>query len=84
MQYLTRGLGEMGMKPLGVVLAIFFAIMCIGGSFGGGNMYQANQACEQLVGVMGGDGSFFDNNRWVFGLIMAVAVGLVISPGSLS
>ena len=81
MQYLTRGLGEMGMKPLGVVLAIFFAIMCIGGSFGGGNMYQANQACEQLVGVMGGDGSFFDNNRWVFGLIMAVAVGLVIIGG---
>ena len=44
-------------------------------------MYQANQACEQLVGVMGGDGSFFDNNRWVFGLIMAVAVGMVIIGG---
>jgi AGCS family alanine or glycine:cation symporter len=81
MQYLTSGLAEMGMRPLGVILAIFFAIMCIGGSFGGGNMYQANQACEQLVGVMGGDGSFFDNNRWVFGLIMAVAVGMVIIGG---
>ena len=44
-------------------------------------MYQANQACEQLVGVMGGDGSFFDSNRWVFGLIMAVAVGMVIIGG---
>jgi alanine or glycine:cation symporter, AGCS family len=81
MQYLTKGLGEMGMKPLGVFLAGFFAVMCIGGSFGGGNMYQANQACSQLIEVSGGEGSFFDQNRWVFGVVLAILVGLVIIGG---
>ena len=32
----------------GQVLAIVFAIMCIGGSFGGGNMFQSNQAFAML------------------------------------
>ncbi len=81
MQYLTKGLGEMGLKPLGVLLAAFFALMCIGGSFGGGNMYQANQACSQLVAVSGGDDSFFGENRWMFGVILAIIVGLVIIGG---
>jgi len=81
MQYLTRGLGEMGLKPLGVVLAVFFSILCIGGSFGGGNMYQANQACQQLIEVTGGDASFFADYRWVFGLFLAITVGLVIIGG---
>lgn len=81
MQYLTKGLGEMGLKPLGVILAAFFALMCIGGSFGGGNMYQANQACSQLIAVTGGDASFFNEYRWIFGLILAVIVGLVILGG---
>ncbi|MDB4820430.1 alanine:cation symporter family protein, partial [Akkermansiaceae bacterium] len=76
MQYLTRGLGEMGLGSLGMILAFLFAILCIGGSFGGGNMYQANQACSQLIEVTGGEGSFFDNNRWVFGIMLGVAVGL--------
>lgn len=81
MQYLTKGLGEIGLKPLGVILAAFFALMCIGGSFGGGNMYQANQACSQLIAVTGGDASFFNEYRWIFGLILAVIVGLVILGG---
>ncbi|MGJ8694844.1 MAG: alanine/glycine:cation symporter family protein [Verrucomicrobiaceae bacterium] len=81
MQYLTKGLGELGMKPVGVVLAIFFSIMCIGGSFGGGNMYQANQACQQLIGVTGGESSFFADYRWVFGVVLAIVVGLVIIGG---
>ena len=81
MQYLTKGLGEMGLKPLGMILAAFFALMCIGGSFGGGNMYQANQACSQLIAVTGGDGSFFSEYRWLFGLVLAVIVGLVILGG---
>ena len=81
MQYLTKGLGEMGLKPLGMILAGFFALMCIGGSFGGGNMYQANQACSQLISVTGGEGSFLSEYRWIFGLFLAVIVGLVIIGG---
>lgn len=80
MQYLKKGFAEKGMGPFGVILAGLFAFLCIGGSFGGGNMVQANQACSQLVGVLG-EGSFLDENRWVFGLFMGVAVGLVIIGG---
>jgi AGCS family alanine or glycine:cation symporter len=55
------------MGMFGLILAGVFAFLCIGGSFGGGNMVQANQACEQLVGVVG-EGSFLDENRWAFRL----------------
>ena len=44
MQYLSDGLAQKGFAPLGVLLALAFAIMCILASFGGGNMFQANQA----------------------------------------
>lgn len=44
MYYLSQGLAERGMRPLGKVLAGVFAVFCIGGAFGGGNMFQANQS----------------------------------------
>ncbi len=78
MYYLSRGLKERGMAGFGKVLAIFFAIMCIGGSFGGGNMFQANQAAAQLIGRFGiesGAAGFW------FGVIMAIIVGVVIIGG---
>ena len=81
MLYLTRGLAERGLGPLGHTLAIIFALLCIGGSFGGGNMFQINQAASQFVNVTGGPGSFIDQNRWIFGLVIAVIVGLVIIGG---
>lgn len=80
MQYLKKGFAEKGMGTFGMILAGGFAFLCIGGSFGGGNMVQANQAASQLAGVMG-EGSFIDNNRWVFGIFMGLAVGLVIIGG---
>ena len=46
MIFLRRGLEEIGYGALGRVLAVVFAVMCIGGSFGGGNMFQSNQASE--------------------------------------
>lgn len=48
MYYLSKGLKERGLLKVGRVLAIVFAIMCIGGSFGGGNMFQSNQAFAML------------------------------------
>ncbi len=48
MYYLKKGLKAKKMAKLGQVLAIIFAIMCIGGSFGGGNMFQSNQAFAML------------------------------------
>lgn len=81
MYYLKEGFGQRGLGGVGKVLAVFFAIFAIGGSFGGGNMFQANQAFQQLVGVTGGDASFFADKGWLFGLILAVIVGLVIIGG---
>ncbi|MCB1132999.1 MAG: alanine:cation symporter family protein, partial [Verrucomicrobiae bacterium] len=81
MLYLTRGLADRGLGPLGHTLAILFALLCIGGSFGGGNMFQINQAASQFVNVTGGPDSFIDHNRWLFGVVVAVIVGLVIIGG---
>lgn len=83
MYYLSRGLAERSPKlaGLGKLLAVMFAILCIGGSFGGGNMFQANQAHAMVVTVTGGEGSFLADKGWLFGLVMAVLVGLVIIGG---
>jgi len=78
MYYLKTGLAEKGMAGLGKVLAVFFAIMCVGGSFGGGNMFQANQAAAQLVqrfNIESGSAGFY------FGIAMAAIVGIVIIGG---
>ena len=83
MYYLSRGLAERSdkLKGLGKVLAVMFAIFCIGGSFGGGNMFQANQSFLQLVTVTGGENSWFADKGWLFGLVVAAIVGMVIIGG---
>ncbi|MCB0639895.1 MAG: alanine:cation symporter family protein [Lewinella sp.] len=81
MYYLDKGLKEKGMGKLGKVLAVLFAVACIGGSFGGGNMVQINQATMQLAEITGGENSLFFNNGWIFGSIMAVVVAVVIIGG---
>ncbi len=81
MYYLRKGLHEKGLKQLGKVLAVVFALMCIGGSFGGGNMFQVNQAFQLFQYVTGGEESFFYGKGWLFGIIMAVFVGIVIIGG---
>jgi len=77
MYYLSKGLKEVGVGWLGKVLAGFFAVMCIGGSFGGGNMFQANQAYKIFADQFGIEGAY----GWAFGLVMAVFVGIVIIGG---
>jgi len=81
MLYLTKGFKERGLGPLGVVLAVLFAVFCVFASFGGGNIFQVNQATAQLLNVTGGSESFFADKQWLFGLIIAVVTGLVIIGG---
>ncbi|MEZ4629638.1 MAG: alanine/glycine:cation symporter family protein [Deinococcales bacterium] len=76
MYYLSQGLAEQGRQGLGKVLAIFFAICCIGGAFGGGNMFQANQAAEKLSNLTNGFLS-----PLVIGVFLAILVGVVIVGG---
>ncbi|MFP7761189.1 alanine/glycine:cation symporter family protein [Marisediminicola sp. LYQ134] len=81
MYYLRDGLAEIGHRRLGKVLAVFFAICCMGGAIGGGNMFQANQATSQIINVTGGEDGFLADWRFVIGLVFAVAVGAVIIGG---
>lgn len=83
MYYLSKGLAERSekLKKPGKVLAVLFAIFCIGASFGGGNMFQANQSFIQLVAVTGGEASWLAGKGWLFGVIVALLVGLVIVGG---
>lgn len=82
MYYLKKGLAEKGMGGLGKVFAVFFAIMCIGGSFGGGNMFQANQAAIQFLNVIYGDPDLIPTSaKTIFGLVVAGLVGVVIIGG---
>ncbi|MFB9055310.1 alanine/glycine:cation symporter family protein [Mariniflexile ostreae] len=78
MYYLTKGLKQKGMGGFGKILAILFSIFVIGGSFGGGNMFQANQAAAQFVKLFNLQGS---NAGLYFGLFMATIVAIVIIGG---
>tara|TARA_Y100000385_G_scaffold234411_1_gene247682 strand:- start:4777 stop:6414 length:1638 start_codon:yes stop_codon:yes gene_type:complete len=77
MYYLKNALAKRNMPRLGKVLAVLFAILCIGGSFGGGNMFQANQAFAQLSSEFP---SLADHGVF-FGFILAILVGIVIIGG---
>ena len=77
MYYLEHGLASKGLKSLGRVFAILFAIFTIGGSIGGGNMFQVNQTVEILSTVSPAVGDY----NWAFGLLFALLVSLVIIGG---
>ena len=77
MYYLEHGLANKGLKSLGRVFAILFAIFAIGGSLGGGNMFQVNQTIEILTTVSPAVGDY----NWAFGILFAVLVALVIIGG---
>ncbi len=77
MEYLSRGLAERGMPRFGKVLAVMFAVLCIGGSLGGGNSFQVNQSMNALQQTIPIVGAF----PWAYGLLMVFLVGIVIVGG---
>ncbi|MFZ1789663.1 MAG: alanine/glycine:cation symporter family protein [Saprospiraceae bacterium] len=79
MYYLTKGFEEKGYKKAGKFLAVMFAILCIGGSFGGGNAAQANQAVQQMVSLFGLTGT--PAIGAILGFVLAIIVGIVIIGG---
>ena len=78
MYYLTKGLRERGFARLGRFLAVVFALLCIGASFGGGNAAQSNQAAMQLVSSFGMEGG---SARTIIGILMMIFVGIIIIGG---
>jgi len=79
MHYLHGGLAELGLPRLGRGLAVLFAFMCIGGSFGGGNMFQSNQSYKQIAVVFPALGG--EAGAVIFGVLISFLVGLVIIGG---
>ncbi len=77
MYYLSRGLSEIGLAPLGKIFAVAFAVLCIGGSFAGGNSYQVNGSLAAVAETI----PFFKTWPWVYGLIMLVLTAIVIIGG---
>lgn len=78
MYYLSKGLKEKGFAMLGKITAVIFAIFCIGGSFGGGNAAQSNQATivlKELLGLQSAGAGF-----WI-GVVLAILVGVIIIGG---
>ncbi|WP_350285282.1 alanine/glycine:cation symporter family protein [uncultured Croceitalea sp.] len=78
MYYLSRGFQENGQKWLGKVLAVIFALLCVGASLGGGNAFQTNQAAAQIISRFGIEG---DSSGTFIGILFAVLVGIVIIGG---
>ena len=78
MYYLSKGLKEKGFGVLGKITAVLFAIFCIGGSFGGGNAAQSNQATIVLKELLGWDSS---SAGAIIGIVLAVLVGIIIIGG---
>ncbi len=77
MVYLRDGLAQRGLGGLGVFLATFFTICCIGGSLAGGNSFQVNQS----LGILSREVPFFAEHSWTYGVVMAFFVGVVIIGG---
>lgn len=75
MYYLNQGLSARGLRPLGQGLAVLFCLLCLGGSLGGANMFQSNQAYAAISGLIPG------LPAWLFGLVIALLAAFVIIGG---
>ena len=77
MQYLSKGMAELGKPGLGKVLAVAFALLCIGGSVGGGNSFQVNQSLNAMQETF----PVLSASPWIYGAIMTFLTGIVIIGG---
>lgn len=77
MQYLSKGLAEKGLAGPGKVLAVMFALLCVGGSVGGGNAFQVNQSMNAMQETF----PMLAQYPWAYGLLMTFLVGIVIVGG---
>ena len=78
MYYISKGVKSKGFKTLGTVAASLFAVFCIGGSFGGGNAAQSNQATIVIKNLFGYESTFAGA---MIGIVLASLVGIIIIGG---
>jgi len=77
MYYLTRGLKEKGLAPLGISLGVLFAVLCVMASLGGGNAFQVNQSLKAVQEQV----PYLKEHGWIYGAVMSLMVGVVIIGG---
>lgn len=77
MRYLKEGLEDLGVGWLGSPLAVFFAVLCIGGSFGGGCAFQVSQSMD----IVKSQAPWLEGREWVYGAVLVAMVGIVIIGG---
>ncbi|WP_250434013.1 alanine/glycine:cation symporter family protein [Hanstruepera flava] len=78
MYYISKGLKAKGFKTLGKVAAALFAVFCIGGSFGGGNAAQSNQATIVIKEMFNWESTAAGA---IVGVVLAILVGIIIIGG---
>tara|TARA_B110001452_G_scaffold267052_1_gene275562 strand:+ start:1177 stop:2778 length:1602 start_codon:yes stop_codon:yes gene_type:complete len=78
MYYISKGLKSRGFAKLGKVTAAIFAVFCIGGSFGGGNAAQSNQATIVIKELFNWDSTAAGA---IVGVVLAALVGVIIIGG---
>jgi len=75
--YLERGLKELNLRRLGKFLAIIFAVACLGGAFGAGNLFQSNQSVKMLSSTFGAS----EQIKFIVSMMLAVCIGIVLFGG---
>ncbi|MDB2415249.1 alanine:cation symporter family protein [Rickettsiales bacterium] len=75
--YLRDGLKEKGFPKLGKILAATFAVFCVLGSLGAGNMFQSSQTVSMLTSSF----DTFGELDILISMILAVSVGMVLIGG---
>lgn len=81
MYYILVGLRGKYSQKFAPVLAKIYAVCCIFAMIGGWNLFQINAMTAQFTEVTGGDNSFFANNGWILGTIVAVITWFTIIGG---
>ena len=62
-------------------LSKIYALCCIFAMIGGWNLFQINAMTTQITEVTGGENSFFANQSWLLGLIVAIITYITIIGG---
>ena len=81
MYFLKEGLSLKGWRKTGSFLGGLFAFLCFIASFGGGNMFQANQAVTQVLSLPFLQETFVEDRSWLVGCVLAILVAITIIGG---
>ena len=81
MHYLRNAFDRFNLPILGKALSVIFAICCVLGSIGAAILFQANQSFQQFYNITGGEAGIMAEKGWLFGLGLALLVGVVVVGG---